>query len=101
MVGSTELECLQAQHLIVEAFSLVLFQKNVGLPAFKKFTFHITFGYFNKSTSWGMEMNVFNPSIQKVEAGRSLGIGSQPGLHKKVQDNQCSADTLSHNKNIY
>lgn len=41
----------------------------------------------------------FNPSIQAAEAGASLWIGGQPGLHKEYHASQsCMGDAVSKNK---
>ena len=42
-----------------------------------------------------MEMHAFNHSIQEAEAGKSLRVRGQPGLHNDFEDSQGYTETLS------
>ena len=40
------------------------------------------------TTSQAVAVHTFNPSIQEEEAGRSLWVLDQPGIHTEIQENQ-------------
>jgi hypothetical protein len=47
----------------------------------------------------GVVANPFNPSVQEAEAGGSLRVRSQPGLHSEFQASQgYNSETVSENK---
>ena len=41
----------------------------------------------------GVGDHTFNPNTQEAEAGQSLGVQGQPGLHSEFQDSQGYTET--------